>query len=183
MPSSLSTPAGWLLRPWDTADAGELRIALEAEETDRQLGAVLSTDAAAVEWIRQRQYDWAAGAACSWAVQSPDGRLMGSASVSSVNRTHDTGWISYWTAIHARGRGIATEATVQLAEWSLTELGLFRLELGHRVNNPASCAVATAAGFRVEGIERAKLRYRQSRFDVELHARLATDAAAPPLKS
>jgi RimJ/RimL family protein N-acetyltransferase len=53
---------------------------------------------------------------------------------------------------------------------------LFRLELGHRVNNPASCRVASRAGFLVEGLERQKLAYDGVRFDVELHARLATDA-------
>jgi RimJ/RimL family protein N-acetyltransferase len=52
---------------------------------------------------------------------------------------------------------------------------LFRLELGHRLNNPASCRVATIAGFRAEGVERQKLRYGSERFDVETHARLATD--------
>ncbi|OUE31259.1 hypothetical protein BFL35_05940 [Clavibacter michiganensis] len=41
--------------------------------------------------------------------------------------------------------------------------------------NPASCRVATRAGFAAEGIERAKLRYGDERFDVETHARLATD--------
>ena len=57
---------------------------------------------------------------------------------------------------------------------------MFRLELGHRVNNPASCQVAIAAGFAVEGVERAKLRYGQKRFDVETHARLATDPRVRP---
>jgi RimJ/RimL family protein N-acetyltransferase len=43
------------------------------------------------------------------------------------------------------------------------------------LNNPASCRVATIAGFRAEGVERQKLRYGSERFDVETHARLATD--------
>ncbi|WP_235994945.1 GNAT family N-acetyltransferase [Nonomuraea montanisoli] len=53
--------------------------------------------------------------------------------------------------------------------------GLFRLELGHRVDNPASCRVAAKAGFLAEGIERGKLVYDGVRHDVERHARLATD--------
>ncbi|WP_314138033.1 hypothetical protein [uncultured Plantibacter sp.] len=43
------------------------------------------------------------------------------------------------------------------------------------MNNPASCGVAIRAGFLPEGIERQKLAYGADRFDVELHARLATD--------
>jgi ribosomal-protein-alanine N-acetyltransferase len=83
-----------------------------------------------------------------------------------------------------RGEGLATRALAALAKRAYRELGLFRLELGHRVNNPASCAVARGAGFAVEGVERAKLRYGDRRFDVETHARLATDPspAAPPLR-
>jgi RimJ/RimL family protein N-acetyltransferase len=39
----------------------------------------------------------------------------------------------------------------------------------------ASCRVASAAGFLAEGIERQKLRYGAERFDVQTHARLASD--------
>jgi [ribosomal protein S5]-alanine N-acetyltransferase len=66
-------------------------------------------------------------------------------------------------------------ATKKVAEWAFGERGLFRMELGHRVSNAASCAVATRAGFLPEGIERAKGSYEGVRYDVERHARLATD--------
>ncbi|MFJ7220386.1 GNAT family N-acetyltransferase [Streptomyces sp. NPDC098090] len=52
--------------------------------------------------------------------------------------------------------------------------------MGHRTNNPASCKVARAAGFVVEGIQRQKLAYDGVRYDVELHARLATDPEPAP---
>lgn len=82
--------------------------------------------------------------------------------------------MSYWLAAGARGRGLATAALTAVADYAFAD-GLFRLELGHRVNNPASCRVASRAGFVAEGLERAKLRYGDERFDVETHARLATD--------
>lgn len=81
----------------------------------------------------------------------------------------------YWVAAQHQRRGLATRGLATVAHWAFEQLDLFRLELGHRVNNPASCAVATKAGFAFEGIERAKLRYGNERFDVELHARLASD--------
>jgi RimJ/RimL family protein N-acetyltransferase len=62
-----------------------------------------------------------------------------------------------------------------VARWAFDNAGLFRLELGHRVNNTASCAVARAAGFVVEGHQRQKSEYDGVRYDVELHARLVTD--------
>jgi RimJ/RimL family protein N-acetyltransferase len=100
--------------------------------------------------------------------------------VGSVNRRHGTGWVSYWTVEAARGRGVAAGAVRTLADWCFGELGLYRLELGHRVDNPASCRVAIRAGFEVEGLQRAKLSYADGRHDVELHARLITDRPSAP---
>jgi RimJ/RimL family protein N-acetyltransferase len=73
----------------------------------------------------------------------------------------------------------AHERSLAVISWALDDRGLFRLELGHRTNNPASCAVARRAGFVVEGLQRGKLRYGDARFDVELHARLVTDPVPP----
>ena len=110
-----------------------------------------------------------------WAIVD-DGVPVGSIALTHIDPRHDTAWVSYWLATAARGRGLATRALAAAADWALSRGDLFRLELGHRVNNPASCAVASRAGFVPEGVERAKLRYGSERFDVELHARLATDS-------
>lgn len=101
---------------------------------------------------------------------------VGNVGVTGIERRHDTGWVHYWLAPSARGQGIARRALATVADLAFAD-GLFRLELGHRTENPASCRVASAAGFRAEGVERAKLRYGDRRFDVETHARLRTDAA------
>jgi RimJ/RimL family protein N-acetyltransferase len=135
----------------------------------------IRSDAAAEHWLRGRTEDWAAGTGCAFAVVDPYDAVLGNVAVTGVDRRHDIGWVSYWTTAVARGRGVATRGVRALADWSFGELGLFRLELGHRTSNPASCAVAVRAGFRVEGLEREKLRYDGRRCDVELHARLASD--------
>ncbi|WAP52062.1 GNAT family protein [Arthrobacter sp. ATA002] len=100
---------------------------------------------------------------------------MGNVGISSVDVRHGTAWLHYWLAAPARGRGLAVRAVASLANLAFGDLQLHRLELGHRTNNPASCKVAGSAGFAVEGVQRAKLRYGTDRFDVEIHARLATD--------
>lgn len=96
-------------------------------------------------------------------------------SVAAVNHVHNTGWVSYRTVGTGRRRGVASAGVRALARWAFGALDLYRLELGHRTDNPASCAVALRAGFAVEGMERKKLRYGDTRYDVERHARLATD--------
>ena len=161
------------LRPWSTADAPLLRGASTDPEVARQLGgAPFADDAAAAAFIATRyRHDEHAR---NWAVVDTTNTVVGSVSATAIEYVHGTAWISYWLTPAARGRGLATRAVVAAADDAFA-LGLHRLELGHRTNNPASCHVATRAGFVVEGTERERLRYGDERFDVETHARLATD--------
>lgn len=75
----------------------------------------------------------------------------------------------------ARGRGWTAAAAATIAEWALGPRGLERLELGHRVNNPASGAVARRAGFVQEGTEREKFLVDGQRVDVATYGRLRSD--------
>ncbi|MFB8417286.1 GNAT family N-acetyltransferase [Streptomyces albidoflavus] len=181
-PLALPQAPGLRLRYWEPSDAPAVLGAFATPEMARQSGRPVTTLAEAATWITDRRAAREAGREYSFAVLAPgtgdhadEGRLLGNVTLGAVDPVHQTGWISYWTLASARGRGVATTALRALADWSLTELALFRLELGHRTNNPASCAVAHRAGFAVEGLERARLRYGDQRYDVERHARLATD--------
>ena len=162
------------LRPWSTTDAADLRRAVAASpDLGLQLGEVdLRREDACVRFIGEAlapAEDRLPLAICV------DGVVVGNVGPSHLEHRHDTAWVSYWVAAAFRGRGLATRALSALAEHAFADLGLFRLELGHREENVASCRVATGAGFAAEGIERSKLRYGDLRFDVETHARLATD--------
>jgi RimJ/RimL family protein N-acetyltransferase len=164
------------LRPWHPDDVPALRSAAAGDvDLARQFGgAMLDEPAAATEFLTanllprdETAHDFAI---------TVDGEAVGNVGLHPIEPRHDTAWTSHWLAASHRGLGLATRALATVAAWGIDELGIFRLELGHRVNNPASCRVATRAGFVAEGIERKKLRYGVERYDVELHARLATDA-------
>lgn len=164
-----------VLRPWISGDASALSEASQsASDLATQFGgADLSTLAAAEAFIDQSlRFDEHVK---NWAVVEDD-VAIGNVGASAIEFRHGTAWMYYWLAAGARGKGYATGALIAVSDW-VFEKGLYRLELGHRVNNPASCRVATAAGFLAEGIEREKLRYGDVRYDVETHARLATDPA------
>ncbi|MEV4893952.1 GNAT family protein [Nonomuraea sp. NPDC055795] len=156
------------LREWRDADAPAVLQAFQYEDMRRQAPWPMITLKDAQGWIAAWE-----GVGHAFAV-TLDGRVAGNVAVTGIDR-HLNGWVSYWTVPEFRGRGVAAIATSMLADWAFKERGLFRLELGHRVNNPASCKVALKAGFLAEGIERAKLSYDGVRYDVERHARLATD--------
>ena len=174
MVEQLQAEEGLVLRPWGPGDVGAVVEAFAPADMSAQSAGPITTPAQALAWIEERAAARRSGEGFTWAVTG-GGQVLGSVSVSAIDRGHDTGWVSCSTLPAARGRGIASAGLRALSSWALGDLGLYRLELGHRVNDPASCAVAHAAGFAAEGIERAKLRYGQQRFDVERHARLASD--------
>ncbi|MBB5830222.1 GNAT family N-acetyltransferase [Brachybacterium aquaticum] len=116
-----------------------------------------------------------------WAIAADDA-LVGLVCV-SVDEANLSGWFGYWMTESARGRGWMRRAAATVADWALTTRGLERLELGHRVNNPASGRVARAAGFVREGTERGKFLIDGERIDVDTYGRLRTDpgSQADPL--
>lgn len=157
-----------LLRPWHVRDADDVLATFRSEDLAHQ--APPMTDLAAA----RRYCLWlAADQRLARAIEA-DGRVVGNVMASSIDRDHRTAWISYWLDTRARGQGLATRALGTLSARLLSS-GLERLELGTRLNNPASIAVAERAGFVREGVERAKLRYGDQRFDVATYARLTTD--------
>ncbi|WP_336209687.1 GNAT family N-acetyltransferase [Nonomuraea sp. LPB2021202275-12-8] len=156
------------LREWCEDDAPVVLRAFRSPDMRRQAAWPIVTLQDAVGWIA----GWS-GVGHAFAV-TLDGQVAGNVAVTGVDG-HDNGWVSYWTMPEARGRGVAAAATEELARWAFGERGLYRLELGHRTGNTASCRVATKAGFLAEGVERGKLHYDGVRYDVERHARLATD--------
>jgi RimJ/RimL family protein N-acetyltransferase len=162
------------LRPWSISDAADLRRAVASSpDLGPQLGdADLRREDACAAFIAEVLAP--AEGRLQLAVSVAAG-VVGNVGLSHIEHRHDTAWVSYWVAAGSRGHGLAGRAVAALAEHAFAGLGLFRLELGHRLDNPASCRVASRAGFAAEGVERSKLRYGDLRFDVETHARLATD--------
>ena len=163
------------LRPWTVDDAPALMAARTGDaDLDKQFGGSgpvsLAEHAAFI--VAEMCVDPSSQVSLAIDV---DGRAVGNVGVGAIEMRHNTGWMHYWTAAEARGAGLASRACASLARYAFDHLGVHRLELGHRVNNPASCRVAHRAGFAAEGLERHKLRYGAERFDVETHARLATD--------
>lgn len=161
------------LRPWHADDAFVLSaVMLEASDLHAQVGGTdLSTPLLAKRFIDEALRS--DEGAKHWAIVR-DTEVIGNVSLSAIEYRHGTCWASYWMAPSARGRGLAARALAGAAQWAFDH-DLHRVELGHRLNNPASCAVARRAGFPAEGVEREKLRYGDQRFDVELHARLRSD--------
>ena len=98
------------------------------------------------------------------AVVGHSGELFGAVGV-SIQSDPGIAEIGYWLAPEARGRGLATRALRLLSAWTLRETGIARLQLQTHLENLASQAVATRAGFTREAVLRAYMDNRGTRHD------------------
>lgn len=177
----------WLLRPALACDAPAVLEAFTADPLMSRQGDV--TDLASAERYLARLTS-AAGEGASddrraWVAVDGSGPARALVGI-SADRENRLGWFFYWAHPAVRGRGLMTRAAIAVADLALLPegvegsragLGLERLELGHRVSNPESGAVAVAAGFVREGCERAKFLVDGERVDVLTYGRLRTDPA------
>lgn len=129
-----------------------------------------------VDWLRAEDRE-------ATALVDGGDRLIGLVAV-TIDAAHRSGWFFYWLHPAHRGQGLMARAAAEVADPALRPiaaggLGLERLELGHRADNPASGAVARAAGFVPEGVERGKFLLDGERVDVHTAGRLRSDPPPP----
>lgn len=103
-----------------------------------------------------------------------DSRLVGLVAI-SVDKANRSGWIWYWIHADHRGKGLVSNAVQAVSDWAISSGMLDRLELGVRVNNPASIQIAEQSGFVLEGVERQKFLIDGKRIDARTYARLRSD--------
>ena len=70
------------------------------------------------------------------------------------------------------GRGIATEALLLLTDWSLTALGLGRVQAFIAPENLAALRLAERAGFEREGLLRSYWEHGEGRIDAVVLSRI-----------
>ncbi|MDX2563325.1 GNAT family N-acetyltransferase [Streptomyces sp. TX20-6-3] len=139
-----------VLRPWRMEDVAAL-VEVSRDRTLRQwMSSVVDTDADGTRWVQAQQQGWAAGDRFGFAVfeartGSVREQLVGNVALKRVSSGTPAAEVGYWTAAHARGRGVASRALEALTSWAFATFeadGLERLELLHQVDNLASCRVA-----------------------------------------
>jgi RimJ/RimL family protein N-acetyltransferase len=130
----------------------------------------------ALAWCR-RGADWSDGRHATWhAADGVTGRLLANCSLYAVDLDDRTARIGYRVAPWARGRGVARLVVDAVTRWGFADLGLARVTLEHTVANEASCHVALAAGYRLEGVLRSSyVDGNGLRHDDHVHGRLVTD--------
>jgi RimJ/RimL family protein N-acetyltransferase len=167
-----------ILRPWRVTDISALAAEMSREYptggmwsgpgerpvrtalpggAGRLAGPAGERDAA--WWIASQDRGWHDGDRLSFAVLQADdaGGCVLAGNVGLKNREEtgrigerETAEIGYWTAVAARGRGIAPAAVSAVTGWvfeAFARAGLRQIMLVHDVGSQASCRVAQKAGY------------------------------------
>ncbi|MGC4745380.1 GNAT family N-acetyltransferase [Micromonospora sp. DT201] len=144
------TAPALVLRPWHMDDVPALVEVCQDPAMRLWASPAVENDADATRWVRAQQRGWATGNRLGFAVleTSPDAphrQLVGNVVLKDIAPGKPSAEVGYWTAAHARGKGVAPRALEALTGWAFDTLGpagLKRLELLHQVDNSASCRVA-----------------------------------------
>ncbi len=166
------------LRLPSEADAEQALVLLRDPEVRRWNPLDQDPDLHAARAWCARLADWSDGGHATWHVDDREsGRFVANVSLFEIDDEHATAKVGYRVLPDARGRGVAREALLAATAWGFAERGLARIQLEHAVANPASCRVAEAAGYRLEGTLRSSYLLDGERYDEHVHGRLATDPA------
>jgi len=143
------------LRPWRSDDLPALVAAHRDPLLRRWLATSLAGEAEARQWLDAQDAGWARATRLSFAVvaDADDSSPLGHVVVKTGSA--GTAEVGYWTAAHARGRGIAARAVDTLSHWALSTqdvVALTQLELLHASGNHASCRVAVKCGYALHDL-------------------------------
>ncbi|MEV7446919.1 GNAT family protein [Streptomyces sp. NPDC091204] len=173
----LDLPGGWLLRPWEPSDAPALIASGLDSDIQHWNRTGRFTEAGAEERIARYRDNWDTEKAAIWAIApATGGPALGLIGLADLDLPGGSGEILYWLLPAGRGSGLMVPAAEAVTRWAFDGLGLHRVRITHSVANPASCAVATKAGFPLEGTMRGALLHADGWHDEHLHARLRTDS-------
>ncbi|MER5951868.1 GNAT family N-acetyltransferase [Streptomyces sp. NPDC001904] len=154
------TAPALVLRPWRTDDVAALVDVFRDPVLRHWTGSAVENEGDAMEWVRGQQRGWAAQDRFGFAILEaqpdvPHGQLAGHAVLKEVAPGKPSAEVGYWTAAHARGRGVAPRAVEALTDWAFDVLeadALEHLELLHQVDNPASCRVAHKSRYGLDRV-------------------------------
>lgn len=166
------------LRPWTGEDVPAI-VDAYGEYSIQRWHARSMTPSEAEIWVQEAHRGWTDETSASWAIVD-QGMLVGRMSLRRIELADGVAELGYWVTAPSRGRGIASRALTAVTDWSFSVLGLHRIELEHSTKNPASCAVATKAGYLLEGVKRSSALHDDGWHDMHLHARLDNTSDPAP---
>ncbi len=151
-----------LLRPAEMKDVKQMFAAVQ--ESRKEVGVWMPwchanyTPGENKNWIKTCQKGRKDGTIYDFAItDARDGTILGDCGLNDIKKTDKTANLGYWVRTSRTKQGIATAATLLLADFGFKELKLNRIEILVAADNPASQRVAVKVGAVREGILRNRL--------------------------
>lgn len=94
-----------------------------------------------------------------------EGSVIGVVSLHSLQATHRYGHIFYWFSLEHRGRGLASEAVIELVHLAFGRHDLVRLEAQLRTDNVPSRRLLERIGFKKEAFMESKFINNERSYD------------------
>lgn len=143
---------GWLLRPYRTSDAADLRQAAHDRTVARMTGGVPYpyTLHHARTWIRKSRHKHRQSRQHRSYTIIIDGRVAGGIDARRLGNTAELG---YWLARQYRGRGIMTAVVKSMSRYVFRRWPVQRIVAKTFHFNPASSRVLVKSGFVFQAIE------------------------------
>ncbi|MDQ6779290.1 MAG: GNAT family N-acetyltransferase [Actinomycetota bacterium] len=168
-----------LLRPWAADDVPEKVMAFADSSVQRFSWphAREYTEADARNFFAHQDGARNRGEELHFAFAAPHDPavVFGGGSLYGVDLDQRRAGVGYWLAPTWRGCGIATRATLLMAEHAFAALGVLRLELTCGPDNEASQRVASRCGFVREGTLRSHMPFKDQRRDTVMFSLLPGD--------
>lgn len=156
-----------LLRPWTESDlpANLMKFTDPVVQHHSWPRTSPYGEADAAEFLAPQDQARLLGEELNFALADPlqPSHVHGGGSIYDINLERGRAAVGYWLAPEARGRGLATHATLLMAEWAFDDLGVQRLELHCGPENTASQRVAVRCGFTREGLLRSHAPFKDRR--------------------
>jgi len=102
-------------------------------------------------------------------------KAIGTIDVCRMNEGDGVAEIGYVISREYWNRGIVTEAAKKVLEYLLNEVGFYRIEAQHHLDNPASGKVMQKIGMKYEGVVRGGRLVKGEHVDVAMYAILKID--------
>ena len=179
------TAPGICLRAYEADDADVFAaVVRESVETvGRWMGwchAEFNSDHAR-DWFTACDKAREEGTAYEFGIFSEDGKvLLGGAGLNMISKLHNYCNLGYWIRQSEQGRGIATKASILLADAGFRELGFNRIEIVAAEGNVNSIAVAKKVGAQLECMARNRLVVGGVPVTAAVHSLLRQDWQAQP---
>ena len=132
-------------------------------------------------WIETRPDAWENGTEYSFAIiDSKDQSFLGGCGLNNINITDRFANFGYWVRTSQSRQGVATAATLLVAQFAFKKLGLNRLEIVVATENKGSQRVAEKVGALREGILRKRIVVSDNVYDAFMFSLLADDFRGEP---